>query len=395
MTTQNVLYLSYDGLTDPLGQSQILPYLEGLSKEYSITLITFEKKDRFVNDSDIHKKTAKACIHWIPLMYHKRPPVLSTLFDLFVLWRTVKDVLKNKKIHLVHCRSYITSLIGLKLKKRKEIPFLFDMRGFWADERVEGRLWNLKNPFYKMIYRLFKYWEKEFVLHADSVITLTHSGQKEVLSWNKNSDVEIIPCCVDEVLFDPESINSESKEKLRDELGLSKDDFVLIYSGSLSTWYLADEMMKFYSVLRKYRMPSKFILLTSDSNHVPKSEWENEIITRYISRDKMPLYLSIADASVFFIKDSYSKKGSSATKMAELMAMNIPFITNSGWGDVDEIVTEENAGLLLSSLNEESFVMASKKIIKTLGPSRPFVKKYFSLGKGIAHYSNVYSRIIK
>jgi len=26
---KRILYLSYDGLTDPLGQSQILPYLEG------------------------------------------------------------------------------------------------------------------------------------------------------------------------------------------------------------------------------------------------------------------------------------------------------------------------------------------------------------------------------
>ena len=27
-----ILYLTYDGITDPLGQSQILPYLFGLSK---------------------------------------------------------------------------------------------------------------------------------------------------------------------------------------------------------------------------------------------------------------------------------------------------------------------------------------------------------------------------
>jgi len=26
---KRVLYLSYDGLTDPLGQSQILPYVKG------------------------------------------------------------------------------------------------------------------------------------------------------------------------------------------------------------------------------------------------------------------------------------------------------------------------------------------------------------------------------
>ena len=43
-----VLYLSYDGITDPLGQSQILPYLKGLSqKGYFFYLVGFEKKDAY------------------------------------------------------------------------------------------------------------------------------------------------------------------------------------------------------------------------------------------------------------------------------------------------------------------------------------------------------------
>ena len=41
----NILYLSYDGMTDPLGQSQVLPYLAGLSKKgFRFHLISFENK---------------------------------------------------------------------------------------------------------------------------------------------------------------------------------------------------------------------------------------------------------------------------------------------------------------------------------------------------------------
>ena len=45
---KNVLYISYDGMTDPLGQSQVLPYISGLNK-YGINfhLISFEKPARF------------------------------------------------------------------------------------------------------------------------------------------------------------------------------------------------------------------------------------------------------------------------------------------------------------------------------------------------------------
>ena len=40
-------YISYDGLLDPLGNSQILPYLEGLSDEgFKFVVLSFEKTDR-------------------------------------------------------------------------------------------------------------------------------------------------------------------------------------------------------------------------------------------------------------------------------------------------------------------------------------------------------------
>ena len=39
-----VLYISYDGISEPLGQSQIIPYLKKLSYDNDIHLITYEKK---------------------------------------------------------------------------------------------------------------------------------------------------------------------------------------------------------------------------------------------------------------------------------------------------------------------------------------------------------------
>ena len=52
-----VLYISYDGMTDPLGQSQVLPYLCGLSKSgYQFTILSFEKKQRLKNERHIIDK---------------------------------------------------------------------------------------------------------------------------------------------------------------------------------------------------------------------------------------------------------------------------------------------------------------------------------------------------
>ena len=77
------------------------------------------------------------------------------------------------------------------------------MRGFWADERVDGRIWNLSKPHHKKTYNYFKCKEKEFFQESAYTISLTNEGKQEIESWKlKNqSSIEVIPCCTDENLF--------------------------------------------------------------------------------------------------------------------------------------------------------------------------------------------------
>ena len=91
---KQILYLSYDGLTDPLGQSQILPYLLKLSKLYSYTIISFEKKENNYLHNDIEDIVIKHGIKWIPLKYTKKPLIISTIIDLYKLNTTVNKLLK-------------------------------------------------------------------------------------------------------------------------------------------------------------------------------------------------------------------------------------------------------------------------------------------------------------
>src|SRR3954453_3189970 len=88
--TAKVLYIPYDGLTDPLGQSQVLPYLVGLSERmHRITILSCEKRAALDKEgAAIRKLCAAAGLEWRPLPYHKRPPVLSSAFDLAMLRRS-------------------------------------------------------------------------------------------------------------------------------------------------------------------------------------------------------------------------------------------------------------------------------------------------------------------
>ena len=171
-------------MTDPLGQSQVLPYIINLTKEnYNFHLISFEKSDRYtVNKSFIEKISLDNNIEWHPIKYTKTPPIFSTLWDMVKLNQKIKILGRKNVFDMIHCRSYIPAIFGLKYKRKWNTKLLFDMRGLWADERVDGELWNLKNPIYKLIYNYFKKKEKQFLIHSDHTISLTHNGKKNIIN---------------------------------------------------------------------------------------------------------------------------------------------------------------------------------------------------------------------
>jgi len=383
-----ILFLSYDGLTDALGQSQILPYVAGLSeKGYRYTVVSFEKPSQFqISSLTVRRQCEEAGIDWRPQVYHKRPAVLSTLYDLFVLWKVAKDIVRKNNVKIIHSRSYLTAMIGLSLKKATGVKFIFDMRGFWADERVEGRLWSLDNILYRWIYKYFKRKERELVRYADYVIVLTQAAKDEIAGWRLTERIQIVPCCVDLDTFNPTKIPNEEKRKLRLDLGIAADDFVLLYLGSLGTWYMTEQMLAFYAKLREVRPTCKFVVLTRDTDQVK----DHDLIVRTAKRDEVPRYIAIADASICLIRPTFSKKGSSATKMAEVLAMNVPIITNRGWGDVAFLEPRVN-GLILT---DDSDSVPDGVFQPFPGKQTDFFYQYFGLEQGVARYDAVYKSIL-
>jgi len=401
---KNILYLSYDGMTDPLGQSQVLPYIIGLTKKgYHFHLISFEKPDRFIaHKKDILQICEENNITWVPMLYTKRPPLFSTMWDVWRMKRKAFELNKEYSFSMVHCRSYLSALIGLSMKRRFKTAFLFDMRGFWADERVDGNIWNLKNPVYRWVYHFFKAKEKVFFSTADHIISLTNEGKKEILSWNGfenlTDKISVIPCCVDIVKFDKKRVSTEMLKVKKSELGISDSQFILGYVGSIGTWYMLEEMLSFYKRSSKPLTNPLFLFVTkenendiyrlSDNMDIPRKE----IIVTSCYHNDMPLYMSLFNCSIFFIKPVYSKKASSPTKQGELMAMGIPVICNDKVGDTADIVRKYNSGLVISSEKINESVISDY----TFSESNAIegAQEYFGLEKGVNTYGEIYKKII-
>lgn len=403
INSKNVLYLSYDGMTDPLGQSQVLPYLKGLSKAgYQFHLISFEKEDRFQKFREsIQKICDESNITWHPLSYTKNPPVLSTIADVYRMEKLAFKLHKENHFSIVHCRSYLSALVGLNLQRKKGVKFLFDMRGFWADERVDGKIWDISKPLYRTIYNYFKGKEIEFFKKADHVVSLTHEGKKEIESWEKlqntQLNIEVIPCCVDLDLFNPHNIHSSDVIDKKNELGLSSSDRVLGYVGSIGTWYMLPEMLEFFKSLHHKDSSWKFLFVTGEEPSKIKSAAkqigieESNIHVVSCLHKEVPLFISLFDLSVFFIRPSYSKKASSPTKQGEIMAMGIPLVCNSGVGDTDKIVHEYNAGFVFNSLSTDQFEKFDFSNIQfDKDSTQKGAHSYFGLTVGTDRYLRIY-----
>ena len=406
---KNVLYLSYDGMTDPLGQSQVLPYIIGLSKKgYNYTLISFEKEEVFEkNKAEIQKICDTHQIKWIPCKYTKFPPVLSTLYDINVLFKKVKQVCKASKIDIVHCRSYISAFAGLYAKKNFKSKFIFDMRGFWVNERVDGNIWNLNNPIFRIIYNYYKRKEIDFFSEADYTISLTQNGKDEIHSWKNIAHqpipIQVIPCCVDTDKFSRQQLDNSTLEKIAKDNEIDKDDFVLSYIGSIGTWYMTDEMMQFYAALLKVKKDAKFLFITgSPKEEVYAHAAKYNIPTANIKvvfgkRNEMPYLISLSTYSLFFIKPLYSKKASSPTKQGEIMSLGVPIICNSKVGDTSSIINKYNAGFVIDEFNNSTY----EKIISQLADShfdpdeiRKGAVEFYNLEKGVEKYARVYDQVL-
>ena len=284
------------------------------------------------------------------------------------------------------------------------IPFIFDMRGFYADERVDGRIWDKSNFIFRNVYKYFKKKEKEFLIQSNYTVSLTSAGKKEIESWKLNgqSPIEVIPCCSD---FDHFKIfESNLKYETRASICIPKNAFVIGYLGSVGKMYRLDAYLDLFSLSFQQRNNIFGLVITNDVSEF------NNILSRYdkklsrnlviisAERSQVPRLLSCMDVITSFIEPTYAKISSSPTKIAEAFAEGIPVICNTGIGDTQEIISKLKGGLTIPDFSYESINNAYLNLdnVAKLGGIglRQRSKRILSLKLANALYRNVYKDIL-
>jgi glycosyltransferase involved in cell wall biosynthesis len=407
---KRVLYISYNGMLDALGQSQVIPYLKQLgNKGVRFTLMSFEMPRAYTRKGleqceALRRELAANEIDWHWLRYHKRPSLPATSYDVLAGVRYGSRLVRDKQIEMVHARSYIPAAIALQLKRRFDVKLIFDVRGLMAEEYVDAGHWRKES----IPYRVTKAVERRALAAADGIVTLTERIWPIINEWEslRGRDVahEVVPCCADLDLF---SFSQADRERRRRELGL-EDRFVLVYSGSIDGWYLTESMADFFAVLRKKQPHAHFLWLTPGNHDRIRTLMKDRQIAEQhytvmaTTTVNVSSYLSACDAGLAFIKPCFSKLASSPTKYAEYLGCGLPLIINQGIGDSDKLINHEKVGVLVRKFDAEAYANAVSAIGQfALDPeqtrrlTRQVAERLFDLRRvGIDRYQALYERVL-
>lgn len=405
---KKVLYISYNGLLEPILPSQTVPYLKILSKNgFEFILLTFEKAGDLEragreNLKNIREDLKKERILWIWLVYHKYPARISTILDMIAGFAVSLYLIIKNKIDIIHVRGATPGIICLLLPRIFKFKLIFDTRGLLAEEYAGGGLWREGSLF----FNLAKLAQKNLMRKADAVVILTKRHHKKSLEapyfTKRNNYMDIIPCCVDLNRF---RCDTQNHGDLLNKYGIGPD-MLLVYPGKIGTFYLVKEMIEFCAYASSVIPGLKFLILTQDNERHVRQRMGARLDNKgvYFARpsfEEIPLLLRCASAGIFFI-NPYKKFGSSPIKLGEFLACGRPVIINSGIGDTEELVTENRVGVVVKNFSREEYSKRINELLELLKEGdeltrrcRSTAEKNLSLEMGAKRYLDIYRRLGK
>ena len=387
------LFVSYNGLLDSLGQSQVLPYLRELRKDgHEVAVLSFEREGELQPDRvrALQEELARTGIRWSWMRYHKRPPVLSTCWDVAAGMVATCWLALRCRAQVVHARSQISAVMAWPVARLLRRRFIFDLRGQMAYEYVDGGLW----PPNGLLFRLVKRSETRLVKDADALVVLTRTLARDVTAEAACQPM-VIPTCVDLDRFPRPTPEFPGGAP------------TMVYCGSLGARYALHLLARCYVEAKKLEPTMRLLVVThTDPSALCEAlreageDCSGVEITRAEHR-AIPGLLARGRFGVLLLQGRRSLRGASPTKVGEYLACGLPVLASPGIGDCLEQLEGNRVGIVLADNDPASFGAGLRRLFALLaeGPAlrercRKVAEKEFSLtGVGGPSYRTLYRTI--
>lgn len=355
---RKVLYITRNGLMEPLGQSQILEYLKLCSAKHSITVRTFEKKSDIQNQK-LHDSISAICqnknIKWVSSTFVHKPKILAPILGILSLLVFTLKFCRSDREAIVHARSFIPGFVAFVAHSLFSCDYVYDTRGLWLEELVAGNRLKKGSILHRFLFML----EGKILHSATSIVVLTNAVIPYYINtYNKLDDsrFHVIPTCCDRSRF-------VVKKK-------SDTDAIISCVGTMdSAWFDINILRKVIKVSHEIFDHPKFEFVTKDNpskiiNALDLTKDELKHITwRSATFESIPEVIETHTMSLLLYRSvSLSEIARSPTRFAELVSSGVGILATSGIGDLDKIISQYRVGEILHDDDEQSIKSALQSL---------------------------------
>jgi glycosyltransferase involved in cell wall biosynthesis len=354
-----VLYVCYLSLDDPLVESQVVAYLEGLHRcGHTVHLLTFDTDMPQQRRRELAEDLERRGVRWHSLRYHKRPSLPATVYDAVMGAVAAIRIMRRHRLTTVHARNHVPAATALIVRRITGCRMIFDLRGLMAEEYVDAGNWHRGG----LPYRLTNWIQRLALRGADGIVVLTDAVRRYLFDGRPLAvPLAVIPCCA-EVSGEGGAASGE----VRAELGVG-DRPVLAYAGKFSGWYMEREMVDFFRSAAGLTAGLFFLVLTQSDRALIEAEFRRAgiansdyAITR-VPAAEVERYLAAADFGISFVRPSFSKISSSPTKVAEYLAAGMP-VVSTAVGDLGELFADGALGVLVDDFTPAGYEAAAREV---------------------------------
>lgn len=328
--------------------------IESLSENNSVHLfyINGSHDDHLLFNDTVELHSLKKTGGWLKvnLYFHKQFNELEEAF-----------LNLNQEFDFIYCNDYPLLHLCTKLKSKTKAKLIYDSHEIYIETINQF----FPRSGWKQIFGVpltkFNQWfhskhEKKYIKKVDTAVTVCQSLQEHFLKKLGVNFLVLRNC--PSLGHIPESDVAKLETK-RTELGIDKDDFILLYQGDINPGrglFIMLEVMK--------QLPSnfKFIILGSGMLlNTLKEKCKNESIKNVqflglVPYKELMAYIQIADLGISLIEPiNESKRLSLPNKLFEYMSVGVPFLSN----DLPEpklLVEKYNCGVLVDYLDTQGIV---------------------------------------
>lgn len=404
---QSILYVTFDGVLQQLGYSQVGRVILGLAQQgFSYRLLSLESPADLADQArvaELDRRFAKAGIEWTHLPYDGRGNASAAASNLARVGQAVRTLVAKRDVGLVHARAYHAASVALAAKRLLSVPYVFDARGRWIDERLQGGRW-FTNP---AVERAARAVERQLYRHAAGLVTLTRLHADDIVDGDfgrySGAPLRVVPTCADFSVFRLDGKARGRREGARLPSDLTQrfaGKLVVAFVGSTNAFYRHEESFELAKRILARRADAHLLILTAQQREFLELSRrhalsEHRFTVATASHEDMPEWLAQTDWAIQLLNGGVAKRGSMPTKLAEFFASGVRPLHFGCNDEVSTWIERAGSGLVLRGLSPAEldaaadFVASARTDLELLAAARQNTQPHFDLAAGLQSYRSL------